>query len=118
MRKTALLLVISAVAIVVAVAGCSDANQHSGGSSPRKGKVANKEDNRKPKTVVVNEGMSKKEEKKLNQRLDELEKKVNKQDEKGSQATASRTVETSQPEQSQAPQAEDQVRSAAVAYYQ
>jgi hypothetical protein len=73
----------------------------------------------KPKTVMVNEGLSKKEEKKLNDRLDELEKKVESQDKKGSQGSASRPTESSQPEQSQASlQAEDQARAAAEAYYE
>jgi len=71
----------------------------------------------KPKTVTVNEGMSNKEEEKLNERLDELEKKVDSQGEKGSQGDASQPAESDQTGQSQPQQTEDQVR-AAEAYYQ
>lgn len=119
MRKSALLLVFVAVAMAVVVAGCSDTTKQDGsGSAPRKGNVASKEDNQKPKTVVVNKGMSKKQEEELNKRLDKLEKKVNSQDEKGSQGTASKPAESSQPEQPQPQQAEDQARTAAESYYQ
>ncbi|CAN5894142.1 hypothetical protein BH18ACT11_BH18ACT11_14050 [soil metagenome] len=65
---------------------------------------------------MVNKGMSKKEEKKPNERLDELEKKLEEQNKKGSQATASSSAETSQPELARQ-QVEDQVRIAAEAYY-
>ena len=122
MKKTVLLLIIVGAAILMA--GCSyidgDEAQEQGPkkkqpSLEQEGTVAVKE---KPKTVKVNEGLSKKEEEKLNERLDELEKKVESQDEDGPQGTASQTTESSQPEQSQAPQAEDQARAAAVAYYE
>jgi hypothetical protein len=67
---------------------------------------------------MVNEGLSNKEEEKLSDRLDELEKKVESQDEEGSRDTASQPTESSQPEQSQALLAEDQARAAAEAYYE
>jgi hypothetical protein len=122
MKKTVLLLAI--VTATLLMAGCGDMNWgQAEGQSPKKkqpsleqeGTVAVKE---KPKTVMVNEGLSKKEEEKLNERLDELEKKVESQDEEGSQGSASQPTESSQPEQSQAPQAEDQARAAAEAYYE
>jgi hypothetical protein len=122
MKKTVLLLAI--VTATLRMAGCGDINWgQAEGQSPKKkqpsleqeGTVAVKE---KPKTVMVNEGLSKKEEEKLNERLDELEKKVESQDEEGSQGSASQPTESSQPEQSQAPQAEDQARAAAEAYYE
>jgi hypothetical protein len=56
-----------AVSMVVAaflIAGCSEQS-----NAPKKAQ----EGNQKPKTVVVNEGMSKEEEEKLNQRLADLE---------------------------------------------
>jgi hypothetical protein len=109
MTRTVLLLMSVAVAMMVAVAGCS--------GTPDKN-VARKNAKEKPKTVVVNKGMSKKQEEELNKRLDKLEKKVDSQDEKASEGTASQPTESSQPEQSQAPQAEDEARVAAEAYYQ
>ena len=104
MKKTALLLMSLAVAMTIVVAGCSD--------TPNKN-VARKNAKEKPKTVVVNKGLSEQEEKKLNERLDELEKKVGVQDEKASNATSG----NGQPESSQQ-QVEDQVQAAAEAYYQ
>jgi len=122
MRKTVLLLAMVTAALLMAGCGYINGDQAEGQSPKKKqpsleqeGTVAVKE---KPKTVKVNEGLSKKEEEKLNERLDELEKKVESQDEDGPQGTASQTTESSQPEQSQAPQAEDQARAAAVAYYE
>jgi hypothetical protein len=95
---------------LVATTGCGEIIDFGGGNdSPKKKQVAEKKSDAKPKTVVVNEGMSKKQEKKLNQRLDELEKKV---DDKDEQASKDTTVDI-QPEQ----QVEDQVRAAAEAYY-
>ena len=109
MRRTVLLLVSVAVAMAVVVAGCT--------KTPDKD-TARKNVEENPKTVVVNKGLSKKQEEKLNKRLDELEKKVNSQDDKGSQRTASQPTESSQPEQAQTQQAEGQARAAAEAYYQ
>jgi hypothetical protein len=95
---------------LVATTGCGDIIDFDGGNTPPKKKqVASKKGDAKPKTVVVNDGMSKKQEKKLNERLDELEEKVDDQDEQASKDT---TVDI-QPEQ----QVEDQVRAAAEAYY-
>jgi len=109
MRKTSLLVLSMAVALTIVVAGCSD--------TPNRNVASKKDNQKKPNTVMVNKGMSKKEEKKLNERLDKLEKKVQAQDKKASQGTASQPTENSQPEQSQQ-QVEDQVRVAAEAYYQ
>src|SRR5215212_7193975 len=69
------------------------------------------------KTVIVNKGLSKKEEKKLNERLDELEAKVEAPDKERSQTTASQPPESSQPESAEQ-QVEEQVRAAAESYYQ
>jgi hypothetical protein len=122
MKKTALLLAMVAAALLMA--GCSYINgDQAEGQGPEK-KVPPPEQEatvlveEKPKTVMVNEGLSKKEEEKLNKRLDELEKKVDSQDEDGSQGTASQPTESGQPEQSQVVQAEDQARAAAEAYYE
>jgi micrococcal nuclease len=122
MKKTVLLLAMVTAALLMAGCGYMNGDQAEGQSPKKKqpsleqeGTVAVKE---KPKTVMVNEGLSKKEEEKLNERLDELEKKVESQDEEGSQGSASQPTESSQPEQSQAPQAEDQARAAAEAYYE
>ncbi len=118
MPRISLPLFCVAIAIVIVSAGCSDTSGQNGDASSKRGKRASKEDNQKPKTVVVNKGMSKKQEEELNKRLDKLEKKVNSQDEKGSQGTASQSAESSQPEQPQPQQAEDQARTAAESYYQ
>jgi hypothetical protein len=109
MRKTASLLVTLVVSMTVAIAGCT--------STPNKD-VAKKNVKEKPKTVVINKGMNKKQEKNLNKRLDKLENKVESQHEKGSQDTAGQITESAQAELSQAPQAEEQARAAAEAYYQ
>ena len=67
MKKMVLLLAMMAAAVLMA--GCSEPNAQ----QPNAKKQASSE---QEKTVVVNEGMSKKEEEKLNERLAELEKKV------------------------------------------
>jgi hypothetical protein len=100
-----------ALVALVATTGCGEIIDFGGGNdSPKKKQVASKKEDAKPKTVVVNEGMSKKQEKKLNKRLDELEEKVDDQDEQASKDT---TVDI-QPDQ----QVEDQVRAAAKTYYE
>ena len=118
MRKIAPLLVTLAVSMTVAIVGCAstpDEDVAKKNVVEKSKTVAVKE---KPKTVMVNKGLSKKEEEELNDRLDELENKVESQGEEGSQDTASQTTESAQPEQSQTPQAEDQARAAAEAYYE
>ena len=102
--------VISLVAIM-GTTGCGDfIDRVSGNTPPKKKEVAGKESDAKPKTVVVNEGMGKKEEKELNERLDELEKKVDAEAKKESRSNTA----DSQPDQ----QVEDQVRAAAETYYE
>jgi hypothetical protein len=122
MKKPVLLLTTVAAALVMA--GCSyiDGDQAEGQGPKNKESPPEQEATvsleEKPRTAMVNEGLSKNEEEKLNERLDELEKKVDSQDEEGSQGTASQPTESGQPEQSQAPQAEGQARAAAEAYYE
>jgi hypothetical protein len=122
MKKTVLLLAMVAAALLMA--GCSYINgDQAEGQGPKKKESPPEQEatvsvEEKPKTVMANEGLSKKEEEKLNERLDELEKKVDSQDEEGSQGTASQPTASGQPEQSQASQAEDQARAAAEAYYE
>ena len=99
-----------AILALIGTTGCGDIIDLDGGNTPPKKKQVAGKNDAKPKTVVVNEGMSKKEEKKLNERLDELEKKVEGQNEQDSQDTSA----DSQPEQP----IEDQVRAAAETYYQ
>jgi ABC-type phosphate/phosphonate transport system substrate-binding protein len=85
------------VAMMVAallVVGCSEQS-----NAPKKVEG----DSQKPRTVVVNEGMSEEEEEKLNQRLAELEDEVN------DQPAEQTTQETKS--------AEDTARAAAQAYY-
>jgi hypothetical protein len=108
MRKSFPPLFTVAVAIVVVVAGCSGAPDHG---------VAKKNSGEKPKTVVVNKGLSTSVENKLNDRLDKLEKKVGAQGRKGPRASASASAGSGQSESSQA-QAEDQARAAAETYYE
>jgi hypothetical protein len=99
---------------LISISGCSSLlDLNSDDSSSQKHKAASNKDDQKPRTVVVNKGLSKKEEEKLNARLDKLEKKVEEQDKKGSDDP----TEDIQPEQSQQ-QVEDQVRTAAESYYQ
>ncbi len=74
-------------------------------------------DGQKPDKVVVNEGLSKEEEEKLNQRLEELEEKVAADDTKDSQATPDPPEQSSQPEESEQ-EIEDEVRAAAESYYE
>jgi hypothetical protein len=113
-ERVRFVFVLAALVAIVGSAGCGDViDWVSGNSPPKKKDVAGKGNDAKPKTVVVNKGMSKKEEKNLNGRLDELEKEVeaqNKQDSKNKPDDS----RTGQPNQ----QVEDQVRAAAEAYYQ
>lgn len=97
--------VIALLALLVTT-GCGGIIDLDGGNTPPKKKQAAG----KEKTVVVNEGMSKKEERKLNERLDDLEKEVEDQDKQASRDT---TVDI-QPEQ----QVGDQVRAVAESYYE
>ncbi len=111
-HKKMLVLAIAKLAFV-STAGCGGIMDLArDDSSSKKKQAAGKEDAR-PKTVVVNEGMSKKEEKKLNERLDELEKEV---EDQGEQASKGTTVDI-EPEQSDQ-QVEDQVRAVAETYYE
>ena len=94
MRKPVLLMALVAVAMILAnLYGCGQTNTGN------------------------NEGLSEKEEKKLKQRIEELEEKVESDDKAGSQKSASRSEENIKPEQSEQ-QAEDDVWTAAEAYYQ
>ena len=108
-QKKMLVLAISML-VLVSTAGCGGIIDLNGdNSSSKKKQVAGKND-AKPRTVVVNEGMSKKEESKLNERLDELEKEV---EDQGDQASKGTTVDI-EPEQ----QVDDQVRAVAETYYE
>jgi hypothetical protein len=88
------LVTIATIVLTILVVGCSEQN-----NAPKKVQG----DSKKPKTVVVNKGMSKKEEDKLNKRLAELEDKVNDES-------------TNQPEQD-TNGTEESVRTAAEDYY-
>ena len=116
-QRCRFIVVLMVLLALIGAAGCNDSPDKSNdqSSSQKQNGVAKNDDSEKPKTVVVNEGMSKKEEKKLNERLDELEKKVEEQDKAGSEKTTPQP--TSQPEPTQQ-QVEDQVLAAAEAYYQ
>lgn len=89
------LMTVAMIVSTVLVVGCSGDNA----TSENQGKA----ERQKPKTVVVNKGMSKKEEEKLNQRIEELEEEVNDESSK-------------QPEQD-TESAEDSARAAAEDYY-
>jgi hypothetical protein len=116
--KGRFVLGIAALVAVIGATSCSDTpDQNSGNSPSQKQKVSSKKANQKSKTVVVNKGLSKKEEKKLNERLDKLEKKVESQDKADSQRTTPESTEYTQPDQSQQ-DVEDQARAAAESYYQ
>jgi hypothetical protein len=89
--------VVLAALSAVLVAGCSGQ-----GDASKK----NQAGSQKPKTVVVNQGMSKKEEDKLNQRLAELEDKVN-NDQSSEEEQSTQETES----------AEDTAHASAQAYY-
>jgi hypothetical protein len=90
------LMAVSMVVAAFLIAGCSEQS-----NAPKKAQ----EGNQKPKTVVLNEGMSKEEEEKLNQRLADLEEKVN-------DPPVKEELPTQQTEST-----EDTARAAAHAYY-
>lgn len=116
--KGKFVLGIAALVAVIGATSCSDTPDQNSGNSPSQKQIASsKKDNQKSKTVVVNKGLSKKEEKKLNERLDKLEKKVESQDKADSQRTTPESTEYAQPDQSQQ-EVEDQARAAAESYYQ
>ena len=64
------ILAVTMLLAAIAIAGCSEQ-----GDAPER----NQADDQRPKTVVVNEGMSKEEEEKLNERLADLEDEVDDQ---------------------------------------
>ncbi|MDQ4129152.1 MAG: hypothetical protein M3151_14590 [Actinomycetota bacterium] len=110
MRKTVLLLAMLAAALIMA--GCGGPTMQ---QDKAKRQSASKEQQAAPekeKTVVVNEGMSEKEEKELNERLAELEEKVNDQPQ---QESANQEV-SEEPEQD-AESAEQEALEAAQDYY-
>jgi hypothetical protein len=111
MTKTVLLL-LAMVATALLMAGCSDPTAQ-GNEADRQSSEDQNGNPTQEKTVVVvkNEGMSQKEEKELQQRLDDLEKKV---DDKSQQETANQ--KTSEPEQD-AQNTEAQALEAAQDYY-
>jgi|SRR5215210_127492 len=105
MKKSVLLLAMVAAALLVA--GCSEPKVQ-GDKAARQ----NASKKQQEKTVVVNEGMSKKEEKKLEKRLADLEEKV---DDKAQQEGANQEV--SEPQQD-AEGTEEQALEAAQDYYE
>lgn len=110
MRKTVLLLALMAAALLVA--GCSEPNVRQGEAQRQDASKDQQAAPEQEKTVVVNKGMSKKEEDKLNQRIAELEKKVN--DQPAEQPT--QEPETAEPAQ-EAENAEASALAAAKDYY-
>lgn len=94
-----MILAVTMLLAAITIAGCSER-----GDAPER----NRADSQRPKTVVVNEGMSKEEEERLNERLADLEEKVNDQSteqQPGGQPTQEIEI------------AEDPARAAAQAYY-
>ena len=74
--RTIVLLLASVLAALL-MAGCSEPNlQKDSKAEPQNDANTRQATSEQEKTVVVNEGMSKKEEEKLNKRLAELEDKV------------------------------------------
>jgi hypothetical protein len=90
------IMTVAAVAAAILAAGCSEQS-----NAPEQVQ----EDSQKPKTVVVNEGMSKEEEEELNERLADLEDEVN--DQSAEEPSA----------QEETRSAEDAARAAAQDYY-
>jgi len=89
------IITVTTMVTTMLVLGCSEQNNH-----PEQVQ----KDSQKPKTVVVNEGMSKEEEEKLNERLADLE------DEADDDLPAEQTTQETEGD-------EDTVRAAAQAYY-
>jgi hypothetical protein len=119
------ILLVAVVAVTLLIAGCSDlmsqGDQAEGQSSKRKQASPKQE-----KTVVVNKGMSKKEEKELQERLADLEDKVDKANEQTGNKEASESEQDAQSTEEQASGSapapsnsteEGQVRMAAGSYY-
>src|SRR4028118_2168449 len=99
MRSTVLLLVWALAAILMV--GCSEPNVQKDDAERQNASKEKQAAPEQAKTVVVNEGMSKKEEEKLNERLADLEDKV------GQENTQQEATEP----------AEDQALEAAQDYY-
>jgi hypothetical protein len=97
------------LATAILAAGCSGEVATGGeqNESPKKDQA----ESQKPKTVVVNEGMSKEEEEQLNERIDALEEEANEE----SDEQPTQTQESEDPEPTQ--EAEDAARAAAEDYY-
>ena len=101
------------VTMAILAAGCSEQEATSGqqnkaerqNEAPKKSQV----ESQKPKTVVVNEGMSKEEEEKLNERIAALEDEAN----EGSAEQPTQEAENTEP----TPEAEEAARAAAEDYY-
>ena len=104
------------VATAILVAGCSEKEAPSGqqNQAQRQNDAPKSQaKSQEPKTVVVNEGMSKEEEEKLNERIAALEDEAN--DESTEQTTQQPTQEVESAEPTQ--EAEDAARAAAQDYY-
>jgi hypothetical protein len=103
--------IVAAMLMLAAIlaAGCSGEVATGGeqNGSPKKDQA----ESQKPKTVVVNEGMSKEEEEELNERIDALEEEANEE----SDEQPTQTQESEDPEPTQ--EAEDAARAAAEDYY-
>lgn len=113
MRK---LVMVMLVATAILAAGCSEQESPSGqqNEAQRQNDAPKSQANdQKSKTVVVNEGMSKEEEDKLNERIAALEDEAN--DESTEQPTQQPTQEVESAEPTQ--EAEDAARAAAQDYY-
>lgn len=109
MRK---LVMVMLVATAILAAGCSEQEAPAGqqNQAQRQNDAPKSQaKSQQPKTVVVNEGMSKEEEEKLNERIGALEDEAN--DEPAEQPT--QEVESAEPTQ----EAEDAARAAAQDYY-
>jgi hypothetical protein len=119
------ILLVAVVAATLLIVGCSvltPQGDQAEGQSPKKKQVSPEQE----KTVVVNKGMSKKEEKELQKRLADLEDKVDKANEKTGNKEASEPEQDAQSTEEQASESspapsnsteEGQVRMAAGSYY-
>ena len=103
--------IVAAMLVLAAIlaAGCS--GEVATGGEQNEAPKKNRAESQKPKTVVVNEGMSKEEEKELNERIDALEEEAN--EEPDEQPTQTQVAEDPEPTQ----EAEDAARAAAENYY-
>jgi hypothetical protein len=103
--------IVAAMLMLAAILAAGCFGEEATGGEQNEGPKKDQAESQKPKTVVVNEGMSKDEEGELNERIDALEEEAN--EESDEQPTQTQEAEDPEPTQ----EAEDAARAAAEDYY-